>query len=88
LPTDRLVAEWHVKSARVEATLSGLDAQRAGAVGIPLPARIRELENSDRREIQASLRRQFTDLFSRGYAVTGFRRGDETCEYVLEPYED
>jgi predicted GNAT superfamily acetyltransferase len=88
LPTDRLVAEWHLKSARVEAALSGIDQPRAGAVGIPIPARIRELENSDRQEIQAGLRRRFTDLFSRGYAVTGFRREDEACEYILETYED
>jgi len=88
LPTDRLVAEWHLRSHRVEAALADLPVPRAGAVSIPMPARIREVENSDRREIQAELRRQFTDLFSRGYAVTGFRRGDESCEYVLEPYED
>ncbi len=88
LPTDRLVAEWHLESARVEAALANRPVSRAGAIGIPVPTRIRELENSDRQEIQAELRRQFTDQFPRGYAVTGFRRGDETCEYLLEPYED
>ncbi len=88
LPTDRLVAEWHLRSHRVEAALAERPRERAGAVSIPIPARMREIDNSPRREIQAELRRRFTDLFSRGYAVTGFRRGDETCEYVLEPYED
>jgi predicted GNAT superfamily acetyltransferase len=88
LPTDRLVAEWHLRSAHVEDALAGRDLPREGAIRIPLPARIRELKNSDRERIQADLRRQFTDLFSRGYAVTGFRRGDEICEYLLEPYED
>lgn len=87
LPTDRLVAEWRLESARVKAALAGTNApQSADAIQIPVPARIRELKNSD--EIQAGLRRKFTDLFSRGYAVTGFRRGDPTCEYVLELYED
>jgi predicted GNAT superfamily acetyltransferase len=90
LPTDRLVAEWRLESARVEAALADTNAPqtRADAVEISVPTRIRELKNSEGNEIQAGLRRKFTDLFSRGYAVTGFRRGDPTCEYVLEPYED
>ena len=90
LPTDRLVAEWRIGSAHVEAALAGINLPKAGAgaTEIALPTRIRELKNSEGHEIQAGLRRQFTDLFSSGYAVTGFRRGDRTCAYVLEPYED
>jgi predicted GNAT superfamily acetyltransferase len=88
LPTDRLVAEWHLSSAHVKDALAGLDRTRDSGVRIPVPARIRELQHSEREKIQADLRRQFTDLFSRNYAVAGFRRGDEICEYVLEPYED
>jgi predicted GNAT superfamily acetyltransferase len=90
LPTDRLVAEWCLASSHVEAALAGINVPKAGAdaIEISLPTRIRELKNSEGHEIQAGLRRQFTDLFSSGYAVTGFRRGDRTCAYVLEPYED
>ncbi len=90
LPTDRLVAEWRLLSARADAALAGMKLEQAGAhaIEIPVPAQIRELKDSAGSEIQADLRRQFTDLFARGYAVTGFRRGDENCEYVLEPYED
>jgi predicted GNAT superfamily acetyltransferase len=88
LPPDRLVAEWHLESARVEAALAGTSIPQTSAdvIRIPVPTRIRDMKNSD--EIQVDLRRKFTDLFSRGYAATGFRRGDPTCEYVLEPYED
>jgi predicted GNAT superfamily acetyltransferase len=93
LPTDRLVAEWRLSSSRVEAALAGKAAPTAGpdAVEIAIPVRIGEWKSSgaDRaHEIQAGLRDRFTDLFSRGYAVTGFRRGDESCAYILEPYED
>jgi predicted GNAT superfamily acetyltransferase len=88
LPTDRLVAEWHLRSTHVEDALAGRDRTRDGAIRIPMNSRIRELQHSDREKIQADLRLQFADLFSRNYAVTGFRRGDEICEYVLEPYED
>jgi len=93
LPTDRLLAEWRLRSDRVEAALAGATVRRAGpeAIEVPVPAGIRELRESEgarAREIQTDLRRRFTDLFSRGYAVTGFRRGNITCEYVLEPYED
>jgi predicted GNAT superfamily acetyltransferase len=90
LPTDRLVAEWRLESTHVKEALMGINAPKAGsdAIQITVPARIRELKNSVPTEIQAGLRRQFTDLFSRGYAVTGFRRGDESSQFILEPYED
>lgn len=83
LPTDRLVAEWRLASPRVRSVLMGTAALQHGpaAVEIAIP----DLKN---REIQAGLRHRFEELFSRGYAVTGFRRGNEMCEYVLEPYED
>jgi predicted GNAT superfamily acetyltransferase len=89
LPTDRLVAEWHVRSSRVEAALAGKAA--VDGIEISVPVRIGEWKSSgDQRahQIQADLRHRFTDLFARGYAITGFRRGNEHCEYVLEPYED
>jgi predicted GNAT superfamily acetyltransferase len=93
LPTDRFVAEWHVASDRVKKRLSGITMPVSGSATeqIPVPAAIREWRVSDAartREIQQELRTKFTDLFSRGYAVTGFRREAEQCVYVLERYED
>jgi predicted GNAT superfamily acetyltransferase len=58
------------------------------SIAVAAPARIREWKDSTGPEIQAELRRRLTDLFSRGYAIAGFRRGHTNCEYVLEPYED
>lgn len=83
LPTDRLVAEWHVDSKR---TLPA-----AGAVRIQVPAAIRQWRQSDperARAIQSRLRLRAMDLFSRGYAITGFERGEESSEYLLTPYEN
>jgi predicted GNAT superfamily acetyltransferase len=91
-PTDRLVAEWPLRSNRVIAAISGASVQPGlRALKIALPANIRGLKANDpnqARKIQEDLRLQFADLFSRGYAVTGFERGDPECHYILEPYED
>ena len=92
LPTDRLVAEWHMDSPRVHAALAGSPVRpAANASRITLPARITELrdENPDAaREIQFRLRRAFEDHFSRGFAVTGFEIAEGNASYLLEPYED
>ncbi len=93
LPTDRFVAEWHLDSSRVEAALAALPAPPPApdAVEISVPVRIDEWKSSGAKqalEVQTDLRHRFTEMFSRGYAITGFRRGNENCAYVLEPYED
>jgi predicted GNAT superfamily acetyltransferase len=88
LPTDRFVAEWHIRTPRVEQILNGTNPPPAAdAIEIAIPASINELKSSAPEraaEIQSDLRSRVTDLFARGYAVTGFRRGSETCYYVLE----
>lgn len=89
LPTDRLVAEWLLPSRRVNAILAGKNPQRtAGSVAIGVPTIVRGLKDSTALETQCELRRRLTDLFSRGYAITGFQRGNLECEYLLERYED
>ena len=92
LPTDRLVAEWHLDSPRVKAALAG-DPLRpsASAARINLPTNIGELREKTpdaAREIQSRLRRAFEDHFSRGFAVTGFQIEEGNASYLLEPYED
>ncbi len=94
LPTDRLLIEWPLRARRVESAISGRSGGSysfENAQHIAVPSAVGEWKTGDperARQVQSGLRRKFTDLFSRGYAVTGFRRGDENCEYVLEPYED
>jgi predicted GNAT superfamily acetyltransferase len=83
LPTDRLVAEWHLDSPRVVGTLAGR-----------VPARARQTERvriavDDASpeivaQVQAKTREQFQRLFAAGYTLTGFERERGGGSYVLE----
>lgn len=83
LPTDRLVAEWHLDSPRVTAILEG--RPRAAYIieeRILVPASIYEWKASDAdREraiaVQLENRRKFQQAFSSGLAVLGFSRDAE-----------
>lgn len=84
LPTDRLVAEWHLNSERVAAVLSGKEPTRGNAV-----ERIHvvpdDLSSNGVADAQVNVRQRFHDLFSKGYSVTWFERQPGGCAYVLEP---
>jgi len=92
LPTDRLVAEWHLDSNRVKSALAESAPQSSSSsVRISLPANIAQMREDDPEEaraIQANLRREFEHHFSHGYAVTGFQPEPTIATYLLEPYED
>jgi predicted GNAT superfamily acetyltransferase len=78
LPTDRLVAEWHLDSPRVEAILEGRPAAAAIVEErISVPACIYEWKASEAgREqalaIQLENRDKFKRAFSQGLAVVGY----------------
>ena len=83
LPTDRLLAEWHLDSPRVHAILEG---RPAGALTIEeriqVPASIYQWKASkaDRERaltVQLENRRKFQQAFSRDLAVFGFSRDAE-----------
>lgn len=90
LPTDRLLAEWWLRSPRVEARLSGPAEPRRVAgetVRIGVPAHIGEWKRERPEEaarVQGAIREEFLEWFARGYGVTGFRMGSEQGEYLLE----
>jgi len=93
LPTDRALAEWRLSSARVAAAARNEAPPQPGLdlIKIPISANIAELKRADPSQAcqwQAGLRRRLQDLFSRGYAITGFERGSDTCHYLLERYAD
>lgn len=92
LPTDRLVAEWWVRSARVRDLLNGkITEAGSDRVRIHIPAGIREVTGSDPAEaerIQAGVRTQFERHIAEGRAAVGFEFDAEQGSYVLEPYED
>jgi predicted GNAT superfamily acetyltransferase len=92
LPTDRLVAEWHLSSDRVQERLNGRpylpgpECER-----IEIPTAIREMWRTEIQEvqgIQSQIRLRFERLFSEGYAVVGFELNRDQGAYGLEPYED
>jgi predicted GNAT superfamily acetyltransferase len=92
LPTDRLVAEWFLDSAHVHAALSQKGPDRtAGPATISLPAELDQwkAEAPERlKTIQTSLREQFTDWFSRGYAAVAVRQDASGPAYVLIPWSE
>jgi predicted GNAT superfamily acetyltransferase len=92
LPTDRLVAEWWLRSARVEAVLRGEPApHRPAAEALRVPVEIADLKKSRPAEalkIQAQIRDQFEAWFGHGYAVTGLTLDPLHGVYLLEPFHD
>jgi predicted GNAT superfamily acetyltransferase len=83
LPTDRLIAEWWLKSKRVEKLLNGGTLPTIHTVmRISVPAPIYEWkaspETRDRaRDVQESNREQFLKAFDEGLAVLGYERDPE-----------
>jgi predicted GNAT superfamily acetyltransferase len=92
LPTDRLVAEWWVRSDRVEEVLGGrarplaTDCER-----IRIPAGIRAICRDEpllAEKIQTKVREQFLANLANGRAAVAFEFNEEQGTYLLERYED
>jgi predicted GNAT superfamily acetyltransferase len=93
LPTDRLVAEWHLRSTRVRRILAGRRVTPAfsrKAVRINLPAAIEDLKMADSvgaAHLQNAVRAQFTRWFAKGYAAMAVERCPLGIDYILEPWK-
>jgi predicted GNAT superfamily acetyltransferase len=83
LPTDRLLAEWRLDSARVQSIISGRSAvTHEIEERIKVPASIYEWKSTEAGKeralaVQAENRTKFQEAFSRGLAVLGFTRDSE-----------
>ena len=84
LPTDRLVAEWYLDSARVTETLEGRPHSRVLEIEerILVPAAIYQWKaspaaGSKRLLFRLENRRRFQEAFSKGLAVVAFTRDAE-----------
>ncbi len=78
-PTDRLLAEWWIDSARVEKILAGQpDQPAAHCERIFVPAMQQTVE------VQTDIRQRFQALFAQGYVVTGVELNEAGMNYVLE----
>ncbi len=79
LPTDRLVAEWWLKSRRVEAVLNGGRPQIESRMAVTVPAEIYGWKASPATrpqalKLQTENRAQLTKAFGDGLAVLGYER--------------
>lgn len=90
LPSDRLIARWHLSSARVKRVLRGGPARavkKAAAVEIEIPSDLDALAASEASALldrQAKVRRQLQHAFAKGFVITGFRRGPGVSHYLLD----
>jgi predicted GNAT superfamily acetyltransferase len=93
LPTDRLVAEWHLNSQRVLRVLSGKRATpnfNKKAVRISIPADLDGLRTSNPEkaaQIQAEIQDRFTRSFARNYAATAVATTQSGVDCILEPWK-
>jgi predicted GNAT superfamily acetyltransferase len=92
LPTDRLVAEWWVRSQRVEDVLAGRPrAACSDCERLTIPAAIRQIcrdEPLAAEKIQTEVREQFLASIADSRAAVGFELDKEQGTYLLERYED
>ncbi|MFQ5816773.1 MAG: GNAT family N-acetyltransferase [Terriglobia bacterium] len=93
LPTDRLLAEWWLDSARVEARVAGRAVARASSVErIRVPAQIAAWRRSHpvmAERAQQEVREQFQHWLAKGYAAVGFEMDAASKDgiYLVAPYE-
>jgi len=91
LPSDRLVAEWWLKSPRVKRALSGKSprqATRKPAATVAVPADVPSLaqtQPAEARQLQFAVREQLQRHFARKLAITGFAPEGGGGRYVLDP---
>jgi predicted GNAT superfamily acetyltransferase len=92
LQTDRLVAEWHLDSARVVAAIGELVREPVEApAAIEMPAELERWQREDSPEVgraQARVREEFTKWFAKGYAAVGLRNVAGNRAYLLTPWSD
>jgi|YNPNPStandDraft_1061719.scaffolds.fasta_scaffold01703_7 predicted GNAT superfamily acetyltransferase len=86
LPTDRCVAEWWIRTPRVEAALAGRAERPPVEARIEVPVEIARLRREDPREarrIQEQVSNRFLELLGAGLAVVGFERNPQAGVYLL-----
>jgi len=96
LPTDRLLAEWHLDSARVIAAINELTPDPTDApatIHIPKPDTSESSTSltsftSLTSAQQSQIRSQFQSWFSKHYAATSLRFTPTGADYLLQPWSD
>ncbi|HZP32552.1 MAG TPA: hypothetical protein VFB23_04235 [Candidatus Acidoferrales bacterium] len=94
LPTDRLVAEWRLRSPRVRRAVSDKRTSKSrgkefARIRVPTDfGRIRGTNPEEAARLQAEVRLEFEHWLASGYAATGIERTDNAAEYLLEPWTE
>jgi predicted GNAT superfamily acetyltransferase len=91
LPTDRLVAEWWVKSDRVKNALDNKSQTLQVSARISLPVTIRQIcasEPAEGEHIQSHVREQFESHIAAGRAAVGFEFDEQQGSYLVGLYTD
>jgi len=95
LPSDRLIAEWWLKSNRVERLLAeGKNATAKAVASISVPAQIYDWKASPEtrgraQQVQEGNREQFLKAFANGLAVLNYERDTEgNGKYLLGRWDE
>ena len=95
LPSDRLIAEWWLKSKRVERLLAeGNNAVAKAVTSISVPAQIYDWKASAEtrvraKQVQEGNREQFLKAFANGLAVLNYERDPEgNGKYLLGRWDE
>jgi len=94
LPSDRLIAEWWLKSARVRRAIGGKpprSGRKKPAAEVPIPADVDALLASDpeqARDAQLAVRAQLQKCFANGLVIVGFAYDGQSARYLLDHYEN
>lgn len=88
LPTDRCVAEWWLKSDRVQQALAGQAPAEPASPDhvITVPVSIATMRHQDldaARMVQTRVREEFLEAFRQQLTLVGFRRDPECGAYLL-----
>ena len=94
LPTDRLVAEWWLKSKRVDSILKGNKSEFRPVQSVSIPAQIYEWKATPStreraKEIQDRTRDEFLKAFANDLAVLGYERYENgNGKFLLGKWEE
>jgi predicted GNAT superfamily acetyltransferase len=95
LPSDRLIAEWWLKSKRVEKLLAtGKRPSFRSALNIPVPAQIYNWKaaagtRGQAQQVQERVREQFLSAFSQRLSVLGYERdGEGNGKFLLGHWDE
>ena len=95
LPTDRLVAEWHLNSARVKSRLGSTPAPPThsdGMASLEIPLSIQHLKSAEPEaaaRIQSGVRKRMMELFERNCFASRLivDAGNHKATYLFESFE-